>query len=121
MGEINVASKLSFGELAKRTAPGGGLVEIFEAMNEVNPELSRIPAVRCNQRFSHKINRRTSLPTGTWRKAYEGVAAKASTTQVQTFNVALLEALSEVDATLIDTSSDPRAPAGRRTWRSWRG
>jgi len=108
MSEVNIASKLSFGELAKRTAPGGGLVEIFEAMNEVNPELSRIPAVQCNQRYSHKINRRTSLPSGTWRKAYQGVAAKASTTQAQTFNTALLEALSEVDATLIDTSEDPK-------------
>lgn len=108
MAEINVASKLSFGEIAKRTAPGGGLLEIFEAMNEVNPELSRIPAVPCNQQYSHKISRRTSLPTGTWRQAYQGTTAKASTTQVATFGTALLEAISEVDATLIDTSSDPK-------------
>jgi len=108
MAEINVASKLSFGEIAKRTDPKGGLVEIFEAMHEVNPELSRIPALPCNQRYSHKINRRTSLPTGTWRKAYKGTAAKASTTQAVTFNTALLEALSEVDATLIDTAEDPK-------------
>jgi hypothetical protein len=108
MAEINVASKLSFGEIAKRTDPKGGLLEIFEAMNEQNPQLSRIPAVPCNQRYSHKINRRTSLPTGTWRKAYQGVASKASTTQAVTFNTALLEALSEVDATIVDTSEDPK-------------
>lgn len=108
MAEINVASKLSFGELAKRTDPKGGLLEIFEAMNEVNPSLARIPAVPCNQRYSHKVARRTSLPTGTWRKAYQGVAASASTTQVVTFNTAVLEALSEVDAMLVDTSEDPK-------------
>lgn len=107
MGEVNIASKLSFGELAKRSG-ATGLIDIFEAMNEVNPELSRIPAVQCNQRYSHKVNRRTSLPTGSWRKAYEGVASKASTTQVVTFHTSLLEALSEVDATLIDTSDDPK-------------
>lgn len=108
MAEINVASKLSFGEIAKRTNADGSLIEIFEAMNEVNPELSRIPAIPCNMRYSHKVSRRTSLPTGTWRKAYQGVASKASTTQVVTFNTALLEALSEVDATIVDTSEDPQ-------------
>jgi hypothetical protein len=107
MAEINVASQLSFGEIAKRTAPGGGLMEIFEAMNEVNPVFPFIPALPANQRYSHKVSRRTSLPSGTWRKAYRGSAKKASTTQVQVFPCALLEALSEVDESLVDTSEDP--------------
>ena len=108
MSEINVASQLSFGEIAKRTAPGGGLVDIFEAMNEVNPVFKFIPAVPANQRYSHKVSRRTSLPSGTWRKFYKGSAKKASTTQVQTFPCALLEARSEIDEDLIDTSEDPK-------------
>jgi len=108
MSEINVASQLSFGEIAKRTAPGGGLIDIFEAMNEVNPVFKFIPALPANQRYSHKISRRTSLPTGTWRKAYKGTAKKASTTQVQVFPCSLLEARSEVDEDLIDTSEDPK-------------
>jgi hypothetical protein len=103
MGEINVASKLSFGEIAKRSEVG----EIFEAIAEKNPPLSRIPAVACNQQYSHKIGRRTSVPSGTWTKAYKGVASKSSTTQVVTFNCALLEALSEIDARLVDTAQDP--------------
>lgn len=107
MSEINVASQLSFGEIAKRTAPGGGLVEIFEAMNEVNPVFKFIPAVQCNNRYSHMVTRRTSLPTGTWRKFYKGSAVKASTTQTQWFHTGLLEALSEIDEDLIDTSDDP--------------
>jgi hypothetical protein len=108
MSEINVASKLSFGELAKRVAPGDkDLLEIFEAMNEVNPVQKFIPAVQCNQILSHKINRRTSLPTGTWRKAYKGTASKASTTQAPEFPVSLLEARSEVDEDIIDNSPDP--------------
>lgn len=108
MAEINVASKLSFGELAKRMTAAGGLVEIFEAMAEVNPVFKFIPALPANQTYSHKINRRTSLPSGTWRKFYTGVAAQASTTQVQTFPCSLLEALSEVDAEMVDTSGDPK-------------
>lgn len=107
MSEINVASKLSFGEIAKRSDPSGGLVEIFESMNEINPILQFIPAMQCNRRFSHQISRRTSVPSGTWRKAYKGVAAKASTTQIVNTPCALLEARSEVDEDLVDTSDDP--------------
>lgn len=109
MAEINVAQKLSFGEMAKRIAPGDkDLLEIFEAMNEVNPILRFIPAVRANQLLSHKVSRRTSLPTGTWRKAYKGTPSKASTTQVVNFPVSLLEALSDVDEDIIDNSPDPQ-------------
>lgn len=108
MAEINVASKLSFGELAKRLDPKGGMLPIFEAISEVNPDINRIPAVRCNQQYSHKYNRRTSLPTGDWVGFYEGVSAKASTTQVITGNCAHLKALSEVDADLVDTSGNPQ-------------
>lgn len=107
MAEINQASQLSYGEIAKRTNPKGGLVEIFEAMNEVNPVFKFIPAVPANRRYSHFVTRRTSLPSGTWRKFYRGTAKKASTTQTQTFPIGLLEALSEVDEDLIDTSEDP--------------
>lgn len=104
MAEINVASQLGFGELAKRLDPKGGFLEIFEAMTQVLPELSRIPAVPCNAGpYTHKVNRRTSMPSGTWTKFGEGVASQASTTQVVTFNCALLEALSEVNANLIDS------------------
>lgn len=109
MSEINVASQLSFGELAKRTTATGGMVEIFEAMNEVNPVFPFIPAIPANQQYSHRITRRTSLPSGTWRKAYQGTEKKASTTQVQIFPTALLEALSEVDEDLIDGCADPIA------------
>jgi len=108
MSEINVASQLSFGEIAKRTRPGGGLEEIFESMNEVNPVFKFIPAVQANQRYSHRVTRRTSVPSGTWRKFYKGSAKKASTTQTQNFPCALLEALSEIDEDLIDTSEDPK-------------
>lgn len=104
MGEINLASSLGFGELAKRLDPKGGFYDIFEAINKNNPQLSRIPAVPCNfGPYAHKVSRRTSLPSGTWTKFGKGVASKASTTQVQTFNTALLEALSEVNADLLDS------------------
>jgi len=108
MAEINVANNFGFAELAKRVAPGDkNLLQIMEAMTEQLPMLEDIPMFKCNQLFSEKINRRTSLPTGTWRKAYLGVTKKASTTQTVTFPTALLEARSEVDEAIVDGSPDP--------------
>jgi len=98
-----VGTQLSFVELCKRLHPGNKeLLEIFEAVAESNPMLLHIPFVQCNMIFSHKINRRTSLPQGTWRKAYQGVASSASQTQVVDVGTALLEARSEIDEVLVD-------------------
>ena len=107
MAEINVASQLSYGEVAKRTTNDGDVVDIFEAINEVNPVFKFIPTVQCNQHDSHMVNRRTSKGTGTWRKYYKGSAKTATTTQVQYFPTALLEARSEMDCDLINNSNDP--------------
>jgi len=108
MAEINVANNFGFVELAKRIAPGDkSLLEIMEAMAEQNPMLEDVPYKQTNQLYSEKINRRTSLPQGTWRKAYQGVAKKASTTQTVTVPTALLEARSEVDEDIVDGSPDP--------------
>jgi hypothetical protein len=109
MAEINVASKLSFGEIARRTDDKGGSVEIYEAMNEVNPVFPYIPARPASHRFHHQTTRRTSLPTATWRKFYKGTGTKASTTQVVNFPTALLEIRAEIDEDLVDTAEDPKS------------
>ena len=109
MAEVNVNAKLSWIETAKRIAPGDkNLMEITEVMTEQLPMLQDIPWYKCNQLLSDKVNRRTSLPTGTWRKAYQGVASKASSTQTVTQPVALLEARSEIDEDIVDNSPDPK-------------
>jgi hypothetical protein len=107
MAEVNVAQKLSFGEIAKRTDGYGGLVPIYEAMNEVNPVFPYIPAHPASHRFHHQATKRTSLPTATWRQFYSGTGTKASTTQVVKFPVGLLEIRSEIDEDLVDTAEDP--------------
>jgi hypothetical protein len=107
MAEVNVAQKLSFGELAKRMDGMGGMVEIYEAMNEVNPIFPYIPAKPASHQFHHQTTRRTSVPSASWRKFYKGTGTKASTTQVVKFPTALLEVRSEVDEDLVDTSEAP--------------
>ena len=102
MGEINVANKLSFNEIAKRTDANGMPAKIFEAMDKIDPVMKFIPAVECNHPYQHWVTRRTSLGVGTWRKFYKGSATTATTTQVAKFEVGLLEALSEVDEDIVD-------------------
>jgi hypothetical protein len=110
MSEINVNSKMSFMELSKRLhKDGAAMLDIAEVMTETNEMLEDIPWFQCNQILTEKIARRTSLPTGTWRKAYQGVASKASTTQVVEEPVALLEARSEIDEDIIDNAPDKKA------------
>jgi len=109
MSEINVNSQLTFRELVNRTAPGDkDMAEIAEVMAEKNELLLDIPWFECNQLVSEKFPRRTGLPTGTWRQAYQGVARKASTTQPVVVPVALLEAGSEIDEDIVDNAPNPK-------------
>ena len=109
MGEINVASQISFGEIAKRTDPMGMPVQIFEAMDKIDPVLKFIPAVECNHPYQHWVTRRTSLGSGTWRKFYKGSAKTSTTTQVAKFEVGLLEALSDIDEDIVDGAAGGEA------------
>ena len=109
MGEINATSQLSFNEIAKRTDKNGMPVQIFEAMEEVNPVFKFIPAIECNHPYQHWVPRRTSKGTATWRKFYKGSATTATTTQVAKFEVGLLEARSEVDEDIVDGAAGGEA------------
>lgn len=108
MATQTVNSQLTFRELSNRLAPGDkDLAEISEVMTERNEMLLDIPWRQCNRILSEHFPRRTSLPTGTFRKAYQGVATKTSTTQPVVEPVALLESLSEIDEDIVDNAPDP--------------
>ncbi len=108
MATKTVNSQLTFRELSNRLAPGDqDLAEIIEVMEEDNEMLLDIPWFQANQILSEKFPRRTSLPTGRFRKAYQGVPTKTSTTQVVVEPVALLESLSDIDEDEVDNAPDP--------------
>lgn len=115
MGEINVSSQLSFGEIAKRVDPSGMPAKIFEAMDKKNPVFKFIPVVECNHPYQHWVTRRTSLGAGTWRKFYHGSEKTTTTTQVAKFEVGLLEALSQIDEDIVDGAAGGQA--GRESVR----
>ena len=97
---------LGFQELAKRTN-NGEMLEIAEVLHAAAPILDDIPYFETNQILSELIGRRTTLPTGTWRKINKGVAAEASSTQNVVEPVALLEARSVIDEDLVDNAPNP--------------
>lgn len=108
MATKTVNSQLTFRELSNRLAPGDKtLADIIEVMTEQNEMLLDIPWFQANQILSEKFPRRTSLPTGTFRKAYKGVPTTASTTEPVVEPVALLEALSDIDEDEVDNTPDP--------------
>ncbi len=108
MATKTVNSQLTFRELSNRLAPGDkDLAEITEVMEEANEMLLDIPWFQCNQVLSEKFPRRTALPQGTQRKAYQGVPTKTSTTQVVVEPVSLLETLSDIDEDIVDNAPDP--------------
>lgn len=102
--------RITFMELAKRLAPGDkDLLEIGEVMNERNEMLQDIPWYECNQIFSEKINRRSYLPSGTLRKAYQGVPSTTTGTQIVVEPTVLLEDRSEIDEDIVDGAPDPKS------------
>lgn len=108
MATQSVNAQLTFRELSNRLAPGDlDLADIIEVMEENNELLMDIPYFQCNQILSEKFARRTSLPQGTFRKMYQGVPTKASTTQIVIEPVSLLETLSDIDEDQVDNAPDP--------------
>jgi len=107
MATTTVNSQLTFRELSNRLAPGDkDIAEITEVMEEENEMLLDIPWFQCNQVLSEKFPRRTALPQGTQRRAYQGVPTTTSTTQVVVEPVSLLEALSEIDEDIVNNAGD---------------
>jgi len=60
-------------EIAKRTN-NGQVLKISEVLSRVDELLMDIPWVPCNQVSAYVHTRRTSQPSGTWRKIATGAS-----------------------------------------------
>lgn len=100
---------LSLIELAKRHDPNGETAEIVESLMAENEILIDAPWQEANDVWSHKTTRRTTEPTGTWRKLNSGVASEASKTQEVIEGIGMLESYSENDKALVDSAANPKS------------
>ena len=108
MSQLEGASPLSLLELAKRKNPNGTLATIAEVLTKENAILKDAVWMEGNDTFSHKIVRRLSLPTGSWRRLNSGVATEASQTIEVIENMGILESWSQSDVDLVDAAPSPK-------------
>lgn len=97
------------GYLAKDTAPR----VMIEALNKVNGFFDDITVIEANNGTSHDASVRSGLPSGTWRKFYEGVQPEKSAKVQVSDKAAQLTSYSEIDKALHD-----RQGANAKAWRT---
>jgi len=103
-----INTQLTLTELANRKDPDGSAAKIAEVLAQSNPILRDAPWTEANDTFSHRITRRLTLPTGTWRRINQGVSNESSQTIPVVETIGMLESYSEVDKTLVDASPNPK-------------
>lgn len=92
---------LQLADMYRKMEKGGQIAEVIDMLAEINPIMDDAIAIQCNDGTTHMTTVRTGLPTGTWRKLYQGVQPSKSTTRQITDTTGWLEAYSEVDAKLV--------------------
>lgn len=106
MGVQNAYNQHTLVELANRTN-NGNIITIAETLAQTNEIFSDIVFREANSNLGEKINRRVSVPTGTWRRINKGVAKESSQTVSLIEGIGMLEARSEIDKKLVEMSGDP--------------
>ena len=107
MAELSADAVLTLSELAHRKDPNGNLSTIAEVLTEDNEILLDAVNLEANDTFSHKITRRSSLASGTWRKLNSGVASEATQTMEVTEGIGMLETYSQADVDLVMSAPSP--------------
>jgi hypothetical protein len=82
--------------------PDGKAATVVEILSQTNPILTDMVTLEANNVTTHKSVIRTGLPSGTWRKLYQGVDASKSTRATVEDGIGMLEARSEVDKDLAE-------------------
>lgn len=99
---------LNLADLYKQQDGKGQVVsDIIEILAQTNTILEDMMTVEANDGTKHLTTIRTGLPSGTWRRLYQGVQPSKSTNKQVHDTTGMLEAWSEVDSKLVDLSRNP--------------
>ncbi len=107
MGDVT-DSRMSLVEVVKRHDPNGNLATIAEVLTQNNDIVTDAVWKEGNDIFSNKTVRRSSLPSGTWRKLNRGVAPQSSDTVELIDTIGILENRAENDVEIINAFSNPQ-------------
>jgi hypothetical protein len=100
-------TRLGLVEVVKRHDPNGNLATIAEVLAQENTIIADAVWREGNDIFSNKTVRRSSLPSGTWRKLNRGVSKASSDTVEIVDTIGILEARAENDVEIIKAFKDP--------------
>ncbi len=104
MAEYNLNTQFSIPERAKGSSDGKTMLPIIDVLNYAMDDFFKdAPAKEASDGLHHRMRRLTSVPSGSSRSFYQGVAATRPTTQPVLEPVGLMESRSEVDEDEIDT------------------
>lgn len=106
MGTTDTTARHTLVELTRRTL-NKEVLEIAEVLAEYNDFIDDGVWQQANQTFSHKHVRRSSLPSGSYRKLNSGVAVEASVTEDIVEDIGMLETYSEIDKEIVMANADP--------------
>jgi hypothetical protein len=109
MATYDINAQLTLLEVARRKNPNGDSALIAEVVNETNEVMQDIVWMEANGATFHQATRRTSVPAGETRKYNSGVGTGASTTEVVTEGMAMIEKYAENDKAVIDLFDDKAA------------
>lgn len=101
-------NRLGLVEVVKRHDPNGNLATIAEVLAQTNDIVADAVWREGNDIFSNKTVRRSSLPSGTWRKLNRGVAPEASDTVELIDTIGILESRAETDVEIINAFTNPQ-------------
>jgi hypothetical protein len=101
-------SRLGLVEVVKRHDPNGSLATIAEVLAKATPIVEDAVWKEGNDIFSNKTVRRSSLPSGSWRKLNQGVAKESSSTIEMVDTIGILEARAENDVEIINAFANPQ-------------
>lgn len=107
MGDVT-DSRLGLVEVVKRHDPNGSLATIAEVLAKATPIVGDAVWKEGNDIFSNKTVRRSSLPSGTWRKLNFGVAKESSDTIELVDTIGILESRAENDVEIINAFANPQ-------------
>ena len=104
MAEYNLNTQFTLPERAKGSSDGKTMLPILDVLNYAMDDFFKdAPAKEASDGLHHRMRRMTSVPSGSSRQFYAGVAASRPTTQPVLEPVGLMESRSEIDEDEIDT------------------
>ncbi len=100
-----ISNQLTMAELMRRTH-NGKMVGIAEVLTRSNPIVQDIPLVQADSIDSHRITRRSYLPTGQWTRINQAITHTTTSTTQVTESLGTLEDITEIDTRLVDRAED---------------